>query len=799
MFRASLINRKTTLFCASAMLAVAAPTAAFGQSTQTGAQSSSDESGIADIVVTARRTSENMQKVPIAITTVTGETLNRLSVRDVVDIQKMTPGLFISSQNTGGRAKLTIRGQTEADSRLSTDGSVGVYIDGVPLTRSYGLRANMVDLAQVEVLKGPQGTLFGKNTTGGALNITTNQPTYDIGGYVDLSYGSYDNLQALGVVNLPLVADKLALRLVGQRSHRDGYGKMANGTEVNVDRTWFGRALLRADPTDQLHLLLSADYFKQSNTSTNVVLTYDAMLARSNSATGTLGAIARELGLDQTVAANRLTAYNTWLTYFNQSGNQYNTTGNFYGNSGTGPVVDDVKHYGFSGSIEYELGDVTFKSISALRRLNVANGQDLDATPFFVQHSLVTTRQKVFSQELQLSSIDDNGLDWQIGLFYNKETGNEGSFSNALSFVSNSRASVIDVDLENTSKAAYAQLVYRFTPAFRMTGGIRYTKDTRQVISRNRRDISFANLPTPPATNNICFVRVGGGPIDATCTYTASTESSKVTWLASLDWRPTEAVMLYASYSRGYRAGGFSIQAAAAAPATQALLDANFTPFLPETVDNFEFGFKSDLLDRRLRINGAIYVQNYKNIQAQIRDTVGNQIVTLIRNAAKAKPYGGELEITALITPNWEISGSAAYLRAKYDEYFARDVAGNLIDQSNLPFPAPEWTWNLGTHYTLPIGDDSLEFSANVAYKSLVNFRPQLGQNDASLSQPGYALVDARISYSFSKLGLDIAVFGKNLTAKRYLNAATNLESLGFNVGFPGDPRVFGVQVRKTF
>jgi iron complex outermembrane receptor protein len=758
-----------------------------------------EASGLADIVVTARRTSERAQNVPIAITTVTAENLRQMSVRDVVDIQKMTPGLFISSQNTGGRAKLTIRGQTEADSRLSTDGSVGVYIDGVPLTRSYGLRANMVDLAQVEVLKGPQGTLFGKNTTGGALNITTQRPTYDLGGYVDLTYGSFNNKVALAVVNLPLLTDKLALRVVGQRTDRDGYGQMANGVDVNVDKTWFGRALLRADLTDQLNLLLSADYFEQSNTSTNVLLTYNGMLARGNTATGSLGAIARELGLDPAVAANRTTAYDTWLTFFNKSGNQYSDQGDFYGNSGTGPVIDDVKHYGFSGSIEYDIGDVTLKSISALRRLEVANGQDLDATRFFLQHSLVTTRQKVFSQEFQLSSIDNVGLDWQIGLFYNKETGNEGSFSNALSFVSNSRASVQDVDLENTSKAAYAQLVYRFTDTFRMTGGIRYTKDTRLVTSRNRRDISFANLPTPPATNNICFVRVGGGPIDPTCTYTASTDSSKVTWLASMDWRPSDAVMFYASYSRGYRAGGYSIQAAAAAPATQALLDANFTPFFPETVDNFELGFKSDLLDRRLRINGSVFLQNYKNIQASIRDTVGSQIVTLIRNAAKAKPYGAELEVTALVTPNWVINGSVAYLKAKYDEFFARDVAGNLVDQSNLPFPAPEWTWNLGTNYSLPIGDDTLEFNANVAYKSLVNFRPQLGQNDVSLSQPGYALVDARISYSFAKLGLDIAVFGKNLTAKRYLNAATNLESLGWNVGFPGDPRTFGVQVRKTF
>jgi iron complex outermembrane receptor protein len=799
MLKTNRLRLRSALHLATALVLV--PGGAFAQAVPADTAAADQASGgIEDIVVTARRSSESAQNVPIAITTVTAQNLQRLSVRDVVDIQKVTPGLFVSSQNTGGRAKLTIRGQTEADSRLSTDGSVGVYIDGVPLTRSYGLRSNMIDLAQVEVLKGPQGTLFGKNTTGGALNITTQHPTYQLGGYVDLLYGSYDNKQIVGVINLPLVDDKLAVRLVGQRIDRDGYGENATGVDVGVDKVWFGRALLRADPTEDFHILLSADYYKQNNTSTNVLLTYNGMLARGNTATGSLGAIAAQLGLDPNSAADRMTAYNTWLPIFQRSGNQYTKSGDFYGNGGTGPLVDDVKHYGFSANLEYQLGDVTLKSISALRRLRVANGQDLDSTPFALQESLVTTRQKNFSQEFQASAIDGSGLDWQVGLFYNKETGNEGSFSNALSFVNPSRASVVDADLTNKSKAAYAQAVYNFGGGFRVTGGLRYTKDERAVTSHNRRDVSFANNPVPPITRNACFVTVGGGPIDpSVCTYSASTDSKKVTWLASADWRPIPELMVYGSYSRGYRAGGFSIQAASAIPTTAAALAANFTPFLPEVVDNFELGFKSDMLDRRLRINGAFFRQDYSNIQAQIRDAVNGQVVTLIRNAAKAKPYGGEIEVIGQVTPEWQINGSAAYLRAKYDEYFALDATGNLQDLSNLAFPAPKWTWNLGTSYTLPVANGSIEFNANASYRSMVNFRPQIGQNDASVTQPGYTLIDARIAYNIDSLGLNIAVFGKNLTKERYLNAATNLESLGWNVGFPGDPRTFGVQVRKTF
>ena len=499
--------------------------------------------GLQDIVVTARRSAESAQRVPIAITTITASSLERLSVRDVVDIQRVTPGLFISSQNSGGRAKLAIRGQTEADSRISTDASVGVYIDGVPLVRSYGLRASLVDLAQVEVLKGPQGTLFGKNTTGGALNITTQHPTYQLGGYVDLLYGTYDNRQVIGVVNLPIVDDKLALRLVGQRVKRDGYGENGIGQDVNAENEWYGRALLRADPVDRLHILLSADYFRHRTSGTNVLLTYDAMLARGNSATGSLGAIAAELGLNPASPADRLTAYNRWLTYFNRSANQYGRDGAFYSNAGTFPALDFVRHYGFSGSIEYDLGGVTLKSITSYRRLRTINQQDLDATPFNLQHSNVQAREKNFTQELQLSSIDGHGLDWQAGLFYNKETGNELSLSNALNFVSTSRASVVDADLQNKSKAAYAQAVYNFTDTLRATGGLRYTQDIRSVDSHNRRDVGFATPPVPPASRNACYVTVNGGPIDReTCSFGSSLKTSKVTWLASVDWRPVREV-----------------------------------------------------------------------------------------------------------------------------------------------------------------------------------------------------------------------------------------------------------------
>jgi iron complex outermembrane receptor protein len=763
---------------------------------------SAPRAGLADIIVTARRSAENVQRVPIAISTVTAQTLKDLSVRDVLEIQKVTPGLYISSQNSAGRVKLEIRGQSEADSRLSTDGSVGVYIDGVNIVRDYGLRSNMVDLAQVEVLKGPQGTLFGKNTTGGALNITTQHPTYEFGGYVDGTYGSYNNRQILGVINIPIVDDKLAIRLVGQRIKRDGFGHAGNGQDVGDDDVWFGRALIRADPTDNLHILLSGDYVRQNTNGTNVILTNNSMLQNANSAKSSLGEIAAELGLNPNSAADRLTAYNKWLTYFNRYANQYNGIGVFNSGFNNENLFDNMTHYGFSGTVSYDLGGITAKSITAYRHLTHAYNQDLDGTPFAIQQAYTHTREHNFSQEFQLSSIHGHGLDWQVGLYYNRELGNELSISNTNNLVNLARASIApDADIKNTSKAAYAQAVYNFTSKFRITGGIRYTEDYRGLDAHNRQDpgqaAAFNELPVPPAANALCFTSIGGVGYP-NCNFATSTKSHKITWLASADWRPISQAMLYVSASRGYRAGGFSIQSPGSAPANANALEADFTPFLPEIVTSYEVGVKSDLLDRRLRINADFYYEDYTDIQQQIRDEVNNTVITLIRNAAKAKPYGAELEVTGQITRHWTINGGASYLHATYESYFARDASGNLLNLSNLVFPAPKWTYDIGTSYVTPVPYGELRANLNFNYTAKVDFRPGT-PTESSVTQPKFGLLDGRIAWNIDRANVNIALFGKNLTNKKYLNAATNLQSLGYNVGFPGDPRTVGIQVRKTF
>lgn len=750
--------------------------------------------GIEDIVVTARRSAERAQDVPIAITTVGSERLKDLNVRDVTDVQKVAPGLFISTVQVSGKARLVIRGQGGADDRLTGDRSVGVYIDGVSFEHDYGLTAAMVDVDRVEVLKGPQGTLFGKNTTGGALNITTQHPTYDWSGYADLTYGSYNKMQALAVVNAPVVEDRLAIRAVAQVTARDGYFPQADGQDGNTDNSLYGRLLIKANPSENSEILLSGDYIALRNESAHLALTSESMLASQNTATGMLGAVARELGLNPASPADRLTAYAAWKTYYDAYQRDPRR-----GYAKLPNPHDDLDNWALSANASVDLGGITLRSITSYRRLSRSAIFDYDATPF----NLFTQRQaalsKNFTQELQLSSIDGHGLDWQGGFFYNREKGFDASINDLSAAVNPGRAQVVDSGIVSSSAAGYAQAVYNFGGGFRITGGIRYTHDYRKIISHNRVDQGMALGALPAGGTSFCALLSPalGGPVFPDCSYAASTSKNKVTWLVSADWHPARDIMLYASASTGYRAGAFTAPGTSVI-ASVAALDAAFTPYQPETVTNYEAGIKADLLDRRLRVNLSGYYQDYSNIQVRVRDIVNGVLIQTVRNAAKATIYGGEAEITVAPARGLTFYGNAGYIHARYDNYFSRDASGNLVDLSAQPFPVPAWTFGLGGTYEVPLADGALRFNANYSYRDPVVYTPGLsGAAAAGVTQGAYGLLDARISWTIASQKLDIAVFAKNLLDKDYLSSSASAGP--FTIGSVGEPRTLGIQVRKSF
>jgi iron complex outermembrane receptor protein len=778
-------------------LVLGLPTAAFAQDSAAKQQEAPAEEaqtdGIQDIVVTARRSSERAQDVPIAITTITSKALTDLNVRDVMDMQKVTPGLFISSVQLSGKARIAIRGQSENDDRLTGDRSVGVYIDGVSFEHDYGLTSAMIDLDQVEVLKGPQGTLFGKNTTGGALNITTNHPVYEWGGYADILYGSYNRMQGLAVVNAPIIQDKLAIRAVAQVSARDGYFRESNGLRAAEDNGLYGRLLIRANPTDSIDILLSGDYIALRNSLSHLALTSNSMLASQNTATGMLGEIARELGLNNASATDRLTAYNTWLTYYNAS-----VANPRVGFAKVSDPNEDLDNWSVSANIGVDLGGVTARSITSYRRLSRHADTDYDNTPFNLYEQRQYAISKNFTEEFRLTAIDGHGLDWQAGAFYNRETGQDVSITDQNYLVNANRSAIADTEIVSSSKAAYAQAVYNFG-GFRVTGGIRYTSDYRAVDSHNRIDLRVAQQPLPAGGTSACALLTPalGGPVFPNCTYKASTKNSKATWLLSADWHPMKSVMVYGSVSTGYRAGAFTTPGTSVI-ASVAALNAAFTPYEPESVTNYESGIKADLFDRHVRVNVSGYYQKYSNIQVRVRDIVNGVLAQLTRNAAKATIYGGEAEVTIAPVRGLTFSGNAGYVHARYNEYIARDSAGNLVDFSANPFPVPEWTYGLTGAYELPLADGSLRFNADYSWRSTTVYTPGLaGVQVAGVTQPSYGLAGGRIAWHIDSQGLDIAVFAKNVFDKQYLSSSASLGP--FTIGSVGEPRTLGVQVRKTF
>lgn len=803
--------RKTVLLSAVALSAMASPTMASATTYRSASGGSHPASpananattdiapGIAadDIVVTARRTSERLQDVPVAVTAVTEQKLADLAVRDIAEISKVSPGLNISSQGSAGRAKFAIRGQTEADSRLNTDGSVGIYIDGVNIPRTYGIRSSFVDIAQIEVLKGPQGTLYGKNTTGGALNITTQKPSFELGGYIDLTLGNYDNRQLLGALNLPLISDTVAARIVLQRIKRDGFGSDAAGNPIADDNVFSGRAQLLAKPSDNLTILISGDFTRQRNNAIDSLPSVDNFLVAGNGPTRALGQIARQLGLNPNSATDRLAAY----AAIKPEIDAFLSGRKVFDTFGSRRAPDNVNVRGGALTIDYELNDdIVFKSITSYRYFNEKR---TSASPFSfnILTSFSTSEGRNFSQELQLSSIDGVGLDWQIGGFYNRETGNEWQAADINPLVNLATISAVaDGDIKNSSLAGYVQATYNVSSKLRLTGGFRMTTDRRGIDYHNRTDPAFATVPLPPGTAGRCSLLLPalGGPTFPNCNYEVGKRFNAATYLLSVDYRPTRDMMIYASHSKGYRAGGFTSQAPAAPVTSVAALDAAFAPYDPETVFNYEAGLKSDWFDRRLRVNLAGYYQDYKNIQQQIRDLVNGTVVTLIRNAAKGTIYGGELEITAKPFNGLELNGGVSYVHARYKNFRAVDSAGNSLDLSSRPFPVPAWQYNLGAAYSLQLEGGSIRASANYSWQAAQSFRPDAVLQD-SVSQKAYGLLDGRIAWEITSAKLELSVFGKNLTNKRYAISATNLESIGYNNVFPGNPRLYGIQVRKSF
>ncbi|WP_162173775.1 TonB-dependent receptor [Hyphomonas johnsonii] len=748
------------------------------------------------VLVTARRREESAQNVPISITVLSEDDLLEQSVFNVKDLQSTAPNVYIGQGGASpGALAFGIRGQFQNDVLTTLDPSVGVYVDGIYWARSHGLNANLLDISRIEVLKGPQGTLFGRNTTGGAISISTGDPNYDgISGHAQARLGNYNERDVEFVGNFPLVNDTVALRLAGAFAKHDGYFDNTNfNTELGEENTSSFRAKLRVDPTDKLSVLLSYEYFDldQAGALSNLEFALPFPAAPEIIAALSTGGCLQ--GFDPTCPAPFVPGSQTFGQYANDG--LYNSALN----------VDDnqtVNTETISATVTYDLGFADLKYIGAYRSMESDTGRfDYDGTPFTILHPQQFAATDQRTHELQLNGqLSDGRVDYTLGAFYFEEEGVDGNDTIALPMLNPNNPTQTLGDLEGESWAVFAQSSVELTEALSATVGIRYSEDTKSLDLKSR-------------SAGVCSLSVGEPPVRLSptddCVVSQSRTDDAVNYLLSLEYDWTSDFMTYVKTSKGYRAGGFNLRGTT--PFT-------YGGFAPEEVIDYELGLKSQMFNNRFRLNAAAFYSDYTDIQRSVLvpNGVGGVATTTI-NAAAAEIYGMEIEATALLTDELEINASVGITEAEYTEFTSQcptpypttavvPCVNGTFDRSAEKFErTPPFTAGVGITYSKQFSSGLLTLHSDYYYQDDIydvgvtqTLTPDYVQY---ISQKGYGLLNARVQYKFGDSGFSIAAYGKNLTDEEYTVFQLDLASagLGYFMNNPGAPKTYGVEGRWEF
>ncbi|WP_082635258.1 TonB-dependent receptor [Sphingobium baderi] len=704
--------------CAAMITVVAAMSPGIGLA-QEGQPETMAETRVQDIVVTARRTSEKLQITPLAVTALTSDALVRQQIVDVTAIQQAAPSLSMAQSHSG--VAITLRGQVQSNSDGSVDQSVGLYVDGVYIARQIAAGFDLIDINQVEVLRGPQGTLFGRNTTGGAVSITTNKPTDIFEGLVKAGIGNYESREVMGLLNVPIVDGAVAARIVYRHAENNGFGRNINlGRRVGDDNTDYVRGSLKIAPSDGWSLIIVGDYFDRDNN----------------------GPLEHLLAYDPTLLGNQDAVLDS----------------PFYTTSSDLRSYARLKSWGTSATLEVPLGNVTFKTITGYRgyKLNTLDDFDTTPIPFFTNNSIGQIKQ--FSQEVQIFGKKGD-LGWIAGLFYFHEYGIErfNVFGGAVDY--NGR-------IDHKSFAPFAQINYDMTPELRVTTGLRYTHDKRAVNTHN---LAGGVCATNPAlvTNT------------ATCEADREKSHNYFSYTLSADYRFTPSLFGYARTSMAHKSGGFN------------KTTADLESFEPEKVTDYEIGVKADLLDRRLRINAAAFIAYYRNMQRPITSDAAGTPVALTQSIGKSRIPGAELEIVALPAAGLELSGTIGVIDPKYVDF--TDATG---DRTGEPFTqVSNVTWSIAGTYSLPTSYGKYSVHADYGHQSRKYFFP----NERS-REPGYGLLNATIGLTLDDPGIELMLWGRNLTGKKYNSYILDFyAAAGVTTGFPGQARTYGASATYRF
>jgi len=719
--------------------------------------STEDAASGSEIVVTARKREEALQSVPAAITAYTGEQLQRQSVVSLSDLQFVTAGLQLrTTASASGGSTVAIRGQVQNDTTLALDQSVGLYIDDVFIARDTGNAIDLLDVQNVQVLKGPQGTLFGRNTTGGAIVITRNKPGPDFGGYMRIGGGSNREIFGEAVLNVPL-STTLFARVAVQGRKDNGFGRSVetggrNG--VHDSRAIVGSLLWQ--PSSDVKLTLVGD-FRTANDTTAAI----RLLQVDPSGFGDL-----LLGGGMTAEFRRQQLLD----------NVHDTTSNL-------DNYQKTKTGGVALTADFDFGGITVKSVTSWRTLTLHSAFDLDTTKYDFSDTFYNiTGYNQYTQEFTLNGSIGSALDWTLGAYYFNEKGRETDPFSSFNGTPFGFLIVTNAAVSTESLAGYAFVNYRVSDTIRLAGGVRYTKDWKEVVQS----------PTiTSAGGSACYLALsaGGAPLSP-CRRDTKADFSALTYTVSVDYKPDPNTLIYLTHRKGFRSGGINFRGS---------LPAEVVPYRPEEVFDFEAGAKNDFRvgGMPVRTNIAAFYDIYNGIQRTITLPGPNGgVVTNVINAATGRVYGGELEVTANPDPSLDIHIGLAAAIARYRKF---DIAG--VDQSKNRFFTPDFSGDVSVRYHLPIAEQLGMKDMVLGGRYYFQSKSALATvNLPSSNQRGYGLASARLDLiGLGGTALEVSLFVNNIFDKKYLQNSIDLTSLGWVTGTYGDPRTWGVRAYYKF
>lgn len=722
-----------------------------------------------EVVVQARRRQENMQNVPIAVTAFQGDDLEIRDISDISQFSDLAPNVTLkptaSLSGASNAAAFFIRGIGQTDFAITTDPGVASYVDGVYIARSVGGLLDTLDVQSIEILRGPQGTLFGRNTIGGAINITTRRPAQEFSGDIRASVGSRNRRDIAAAIDLP-ISETLTSRVSFLSRKQDGYVQrllgydnagniVATGDKSNASalsdkqgnkNSQTFRATFEYSPSEALNFLLVAD-------STDV----DEESAASTAVISSTGF----------VPSSALTAIEIPGLGLVAPGDRRLITDDIDSTYATGPNGTQLQIKGLALTTTYETDFAQIKSITAQRSTKGNFNRDGDATPFPIGEQTRKIKYDQFSQELQLNGTAFNDkVQWTIGAYYFHEESEDLVLVSLGNLFGQPPSIDIDNFVENESIALFAQSSTDISDLISLTTGIRWTSDEKKY--RTRQQIPSLNLLVVDGQSRRRF--------------------NDVTGRLSIDFQLSDTHLVYAAVSSGFKSGGFTPRYVA--PVEKPL------SFDPEIVLSYELGSKWQGLDNRIQINSALFYADYEDIQLVLFDVFGAPIN---QNGGDATIWGVESELTFVVNGNFRISATAGYINAGFDTVL--EPRGGAVFQPvtvNSTFPnTPEFQASISPEFNVAIDNHiALSWRLDIVYSSKVyqNF-----ENDTELLQDAYTMIDTSIILRNEKDDWSISLGAHNLSDKRIISSGGIGRAPGFGDVNYNAPRELYLTLRKGF